>query len=307
MRKRLSCKTTPQKPGCDDVCTVAESPEASLAQTTPSAMEEVEDLEIFANSAPAPCTQASSSSAPKVSNLLTAFAKGSANGRGPGAVLPPVELETTSRKSTPKLQVQVKEGKDVKQKRLQSSGPVPAWTDVKIKRGDLRPPQVWKKFADWLKEWQPNSFGKKKRGQKLKPAALVTGPTGCGKSAGVRLLAGKMNGPTNIVEYDITEADGKSFIENIAKKQKNGNQIDGMTVAIFNVSEPISQNLKETLFAALQISPSPAVVVAGDGIFNSKDDEKLNESCTRCHVELTPPQVVRILRDIVQREGRKNF
>lgn len=68
----------------------------------------------------------------------------------------------------------------------------------------------------------------------LTEAALVVGPCGTGKSAGVRLLVKKLR--NDFLELDLSDAKGRSFLENLARKQRNGNQLS---------EEAMSQAMKD--------------------------------------------------------------
>lgn len=160
---------------------------------------------------------------------------------------------------------------------------------------ELKPPKAWDQLRNWLKAWKPRD----KPGSSRELAVTVTGPIGVGKSTGVRFLAKKAF--PHVVEYDITESDGRSFMENLAKKQRNSNQTPGTTAVICNIPEPISQVLKETLLAAVQESPSPVILVVSEGVLSSKD--ALCKSCLNLPIRLQQSQIAKTLQEVAGRFG----
>jgi hypothetical protein len=165
----------------------------------------------------------------------------------------------------------------------------------------LKPDKAWSQLREWLKNWRPKGSiiktGKSKKVPSY-PAALITGPPGAGKTAGVRLLAQRVRG--HVVEYDLIDAEGRSFMENLAKKQRNGNQLPGNTVVVCNIAEQITPAQKDSLVQAVLSSPSPVVLVVAEGIFTSKDN--LPKHCLEIHIRLKAPQVTRILQHVAKRE-----
>eukprot|EP00913_Durusdinium_trenchii_P002828 g2618.t1 len=141
----------------------------------------------------------------------------------------------------------------------------------------LKPKKAWEDFRSWLRTWRP--------GQKGKEAALITGACGSGKSAGVRLIVRKWR--ENFIEYDLADVKGRSFFENLAKKQRNGNQLSeeaSAQVLICNISEPITVTQKESLALAIQASKVPIVFTGPDGIFTSKD--AISKLCFELRISL---------------------
>eukprot|EP00930_Biecheleria_cincta_P032653 TRINITY_DN22644_c0_g1_i1.p1 TRINITY_DN22644_c0_g1~~TRINITY_DN22644_c0_g1_i1.p1 ORF type:complete len:1534 (+),score=395.32 TRINITY_DN22644_c0_g1_i1:23-4624(+) len=180
------------------------------------------------------------------------------------------------------------------------AGPPVTWPDRHAPTNwskQLRPKNVWTELWDWLKAWQPPSQSTAK--SKSEQGAAVSGPSGVGKTSGVRLLARRLR--EHVVEYDMIDAEGRSFMENLAKKQRNGNQLDGKTVVVCNIAEQLTQAHKEMLLQAVQSSVIPVIFVASDGVLNSKD--ALMEHCLEVKIKLKEPQVAKVLQDVVKKEG----
>jgi len=172
------------------------------------------------------------------------------------------------------------------------------WSDRNAPTNQKQLPKDWLRLRDWLKAWKPDSNSSKGR-KALPRAALVVGPPGAGKTAGVRFLAQRVCG--HVVEYDLIDAEGRSFMENLAKRQRNGNQLPGNTVVVCNIAEQISQIQKDTLLQAAKSSPSPVILVAAEGIITAKDN--LWSICEVLRVGLRESQVVRILQEIAKKEA----
>lgn len=157
----------------------------------------------------------------------------------------------------------------------------------------LKPQKAWQDLRDWLKSWRPNRKGRE--------AAIVTGPCGSGKTAGVRYLVRKWHG--QFMEYDLADAQGRSFFENLAKKQRNGNQLSDEAlsqVLVCNISEQITTAQKECLALAVQASVSPIIFTSAEGIFGAKD--AIHKMCLEIRISLTETFVAKQIHEISQRE-----
>eukprot|EP00435_Cladocopium_sp_Y103_P062262 s404_g23.t2 len=157
----------------------------------------------------------------------------------------------------------------------------------------LKPQKAWQDLRDWLKSWRPNRKGRE--------AAIVTGPCGSGKTAGVRYLVRKWHG--QFMEYDLADAQGRSFFENLAKKQRNGNQLSDEAlsqVMICNISEQITPAQKDSLALAVQASLSPIIFTSAEGILGAKD--AIHKMCLEIRISLTETFVAKQIHEISQRE-----
>eukprot|EP00933_Yihiella_yeosuensis_P038103 TRINITY_DN32067_c0_g1_i2.p1 TRINITY_DN32067_c0_g1~~TRINITY_DN32067_c0_g1_i2.p1 ORF type:complete len:1427 (-),score=416.49 TRINITY_DN32067_c0_g1_i2:162-4442(-) len=166
----------------------------------------------------------------------------------------------------------------------------------------LRPEKVWSQLRDWLKSWKPPGLdrtAKNKKHSTYLSAALVTGPPGSGKTAAVKMLASRERG--HVIEYDFIDAEGRSFMENLAKKQRNGNQLPGNSVVLCNIADQLTQPQKDSLQQAVQASPSPVVLVAAEGVFNWKDN--IVDHCLELKVVLKQQSITRLLQEVVKKES----
>lgn len=230
-------------------------------------------------------------------NWSAAFAKASAP-QGPTSTIQ--DLPTNLASIAAPLHTRREKTKaDSGDSKKQVAAPV-TWADRNLPTNwtkQLRPRPVWAELWDWLKAWQPpsQSMGK----SKSERGAVVSGPSGVGKTTGVRLMARKLR--EHVVEYDMIDAEGRSFMENLAKKQRNGNQLDGKTVVVCNVAEQLTQAHKDMLQLAVQSSVIPVIIVAADGVLTAKD--ALMDHCLEVKLKLKEPHVAKVLQDVVKKEG----
>jgi len=158
---------------------------------------------------------------------------------------------------------------------------------------DLRPKKAWDQLRDWLKDWRPGGANRQ--------AALVVGPYGCGKTAGVRCLVRRLHG--HFLEHDLEEPAGRNFIENMSKKQRDGRQLSDDLVFVCNLNEVPSVAAKEWLAQALQVARSPVIFVAGEGMINNKDTA-LWKLCLEIRINLADVVITRKLAEVARQEDR---
>lgn len=203
-----------------------------------------------------------------------------------------LEIPDSSPRGASKLN---KQGSKKGDKLICSKAPVD-WCErhVPSQQKQLKPQKAWQEFREWLRTWRPNRKGKE--------AAIVTGSCGSGKTAGVRFIVRKLRG--QFMEYDLADLQGRSFLENLAKKQRNGNQLseDAMAqVLICNISENITAAQKECLALAVQASPGPLIFTTAEGIFGPKD--AIYKMCLEFRICLSETLVAKQIHDISKKEA----
>ena len=154
--------------------------------------------------------------------------------------------------------------------------------------------RCWEELGRWLRSWSTAPPPKR--------SALILGPVGVGKSTGARLTAEKSRGPgekqgsKRVLEYDIKERDGRSFIENLAKGQATYGSLAN-TVVLLEIDGVCNNFLDKSLRRVLRQSPVPLVLICSDP--SLADDESLAGACLRIEVPRQPvEQVVENLQRI---------
>jgi len=147
----------------------------------------------------------------------------------------------------------------------------------------------WEVLGRWLRSWSS--------GPPANRAALVCGAVGVGKSIGARLaiersrINGEKPGERRLLEYDLKDKEGKTFIENLCKGQTtyaSGSLAN--TVVLLEIDGACRNFLTYMSRRVLKQSTMPIVIVCSDA--SLVQDSGISECCLRIEVPNQPTQQV---------------
>lgn len=144
----------------------------------------------------------------------------------------------------------------------------------------------WEMLGRWLRSWSS--------GPPSKRAALVCGAVGVGKSTGAKLAIERcknLGGERRLIEYDLKDKEGRTFIENLCKGQTayaSGSLTN--TVVLLEIDGAERNFLTYMSRRVLKQSIMPIVIVCSESAL--VHDSGISECCLRIEVPNQPTQQV---------------
>jgi len=169
----------------------------------------------------------------------------------------------------------------------------------------------WGRLFEWLqlRKRQPEDRCIKR----VKRVALVTGPSGSGKSLGSLLVAKRVFGQNrsnrlgNVLLLSACEPEGRKLLESLIRRRTSIDVLidaelaNGAVVAIFDI-DGADDSLKRLLARAARLSPIPIIYVCNHGVVSEED--ALWSLSFRFEIQRPKAiEVARKLRDVAEREG----